>query len=194
MHFSANTQKEELVGLLHPVNLWKNGSEMHLWVPSCFYNYMDRDCLKPFTRTETNPYVFKNCSSRSHEKVLTHEPWFDNHVSLGLNVSNFDQDRNLRSGHVWLLWTPILSLIMLRTNVKKWRSTYCWKQLWWFRPHMDNGSSISNFHGHIAGISFQAFWDFFPLLHFSLSKYGGFFWFSNTINHLYMHLGVIRDN
>ena len=98
--------KEELVGLLHPVNLWKNGREMNLWVPSCFYNYMVRDCLKPFTRTETNPAFFKNCSSRSHERVLTPEPWFDNHVSLGLNVSNFDQDRNLRSGHVWLLWTP----------------------------------------------------------------------------------------
>ena len=34
-------RKEELVGLLHSVKLWKNGSEMHLWVPSCFYyNYI----------------------------------------------------------------------------------------------------------------------------------------------------------
>ena len=32
-------RKEELVGLLHPVKLWKSGSKMHFWGPSCFYNY-----------------------------------------------------------------------------------------------------------------------------------------------------------
>ena len=78
-----------------------------------FLQLPDRDCLKPFARTETNPYFFKNCSSRSHGRVLTPEPCFDNHVFLGLNVSNFDQDRNLRSGKVWLLWTPISLLVML---------------------------------------------------------------------------------
>ena len=48
-------RKEEPVGLLRPVRLWKSGSEMHLWGPSCFYNCMNRDCLKPFAKTKIKP-------------------------------------------------------------------------------------------------------------------------------------------
>ena len=61
--------------------------------------------------------LFKNCSSHQGW-VLTPEPWFDNHLSLGLNVSNIDQDRNPTSGQVWLLWSPILcSGQMLRNGI-----------------------------------------------------------------------------
>ena len=61
--------------------------------------------------------LFKNCSSHQGW-VLTPEPWFDNHLSLGLNVSKFDQDRNPTSGQVWLLWSPILcSGPMLRNGI-----------------------------------------------------------------------------
>ena len=61
--------------------------------------------------------LFKNCT-RHQGWVLTPEPWFDNHLSLGLNVSNFDQDRNPTSGQVWLLWSPILcSEQMLRNGI-----------------------------------------------------------------------------
>ena len=50
--------------------------------------------------------------------VLTPEPWLDNHVSFGLNVSNFEQDRNPRSSQVWLVSTPIsISGQMLRNDV-----------------------------------------------------------------------------
>ena len=68
-------------------------------------------------RSALFPSLFKKCSSHQGW-VLTPEPWFDSHVSLGLNVSNFDEDRNPRSGQVWLLWTPIsFSGRMLRNDV-----------------------------------------------------------------------------
>ena len=61
--------------------------------------------------------LFKNCSSHQGW-MLTPKPCFDNYVSLGLNVSNFDQDENPRSGQVWLLWTPISCFgQMLRNDV-----------------------------------------------------------------------------
>ena len=31
-----------------------SGTGMHLWGPNCFYNCVDRYCLKPFARTKTN--------------------------------------------------------------------------------------------------------------------------------------------
>ena len=133
--------------------------------------------------------LFKNCSS-PQRWVLTPEPWFDNHLSLRVSLSNFDQDRNPRSGQVWLLWTPIsCSGQMLRNDILRIVESL---QLWWFGPYMDNGSSIKKFHRHIV-FSHSKMSDFFPLLHFPLSdNNGGSFWFSNNVNH--MHLGVIGEN
>ena len=151
-------RKEELVGLLHSVKLWKSGSKMHIWGPSCFYNYKIEIVWNILPEPKPTHTFLKYCFSRSHGRELTPEPCFDYHVSLGLNVSNIDQDRNLRSGQVWLLWTPISSLIMLWTNDENDVLRIVESlQLWWFWPYMDNGSSISNFHGHIARRSFQAF-------------------------------------
>ena len=54
--------KDELEGLLQQVK--KSGSVMHLWGPSYFYDCMDRDCLKPFARAETNPKFSQSQASK----------------------------------------------------------------------------------------------------------------------------------